>query len=434
MWTVGSRWLAVGRGGDGSVEVGPLRGRLVGREPFGVAHAGPEIVVPGTVGRRRARPLVLAVVPAGARPQRCRLWPGQAADRRAGERLWVSCCRRGADASRRPVGVSPLVARFANRLVVDVTVRVRGTVRVPDAELLPVPVHPEALVVRGLAGVAAPLVARALLGTVAGVPTARGLGRSRWGGGPTPLLARLRHPVGLRLAGRNRRGVPVLVAVGWLGSAWPLGVAVGLALVPSVGVAAGVAVGVTMARPLGVALGFAPVGVALRVAAGFALVAAGRCAGRRTWGADVGPGDSVAPAGRLGLREAPAVGALRPRDGIRPVVPVTVRPAVASRFGCIVPARPAVRLVRPGPAHVRAVGSGRRERWHLGPSDGVGPAPRRRRLMVVDADVARVTLARELWLPFACRLDHPGRLAGIVPPVGVAAAHPADLSVWSQDR
>ncbi len=440
--SIGLRWLAVGRGRDGSVEVGPLRGRSVGREPFGGRCVGPEIVAPRSVGRGRGRPLVLAVVPAGVRPQRSRLGPGQAAARRPGERLWLPCRRLGPGVPGRPVGVSPLVARLATRRVVDVTVRVRGTVRVPDAELRPVPVHPEAIVVRGLAGVAAPLVAGALLGTVAGVPAARGLGRSLRGGGPTPLLARLRQPTGLRPAGlawpagRDRRAtVPVLVAVGRFGSARPLGVAVGLALVSSVGVAAEVALGFTMAGPLRVAVGLASVGVALRVAVGLASVAAGRGAGRRARRADVGPGDSVAPTGRLGLREVPAVGPLRPCGGVRPVVRAgTVRPLVTSLFGYLVPARPAVRLVGPGPAHVRAVGSGRRERWHLGPSDGARPAPRRRRLMVVDADVAWVTLARELWLPFARRLADPGRLAGIVPPVGVAATHPADLSVRSRGR
>ncbi|MEV2240205.1 hypothetical protein [Micromonospora sp. NPDC049891] len=48
---------------------------------------------------------------------------------------------------------------------------------------------------------------------------------------------------------------------------------------------------------------------------------------------------------------------------------------------------------------------------------------------MLDSDVTWITLARELRLPFARRLDDPGWLGGIVPPVGVAATHPQDLSL-----
>ncbi|SFB79692.1 hypothetical protein SAMN05216284_101122 [Micromonospora sediminimaris] len=91
-------------------------------------------------------------------------------------------------------------------------------------------------------------------------------------------------------------------------------------------------------------------------------------------------------------------------------------------------ARPTIRLVVPGPADVRAVGSGRRERRHLGAPDGARSTSGGRWL-VLDADVTRITLARELRLPLARRLDDPGWLRGIVPPVGVAATHPPDLSL-----
>nr|WP_230416117.1 hypothetical protein [Micromonospora tarapacensis] len=125
----------------------------------------------------------------------------------------------------------------------------------------------------------------------------------------------------------------------------------------------------------------------------------------------------------------------RRRAGVlRPVVgPGAVGAVGVSRVGKPVPARPVVRLFVPGPADVGAVGPGRREWRHLRPPDGARPTPRRWGL-VVDADVARVALARELRLPLRGRLGDPGRFGGIVPPVGVAATHPPDLSLRPGDR
>ncbi len=146
-----------------------------------------------------------------------------------------------------------------------------------------------------------------------------------------------------------------------------------------------------------------------------------------------GPGDDpVAAPGSIVVRRAPPLGPgpLRPGAGWhRPVVRLrTVRAPGGSTVGDLVPARPAVRLVVPGPADVGAVGSGRREWRHLGASDGAR-ATSWGRWLVLGPDVTRVTLAGELRLPFARRLDDPGWLGGIVPPVGVAATHPPNLSL-----
>ncbi len=234
---------------------------------------------------------------------------------------------------------------------------------------------------------------------------------------------------------RVAAGVPVRVAL-----AVPVGVAVALAVpvgVASVRVALGVPVRVAVA--LGVPAGVASVWVALGVPVGVtsvggAVVASGRRAGGGgpALGADVGPGHPVAPARRLGVAGPAALlaGLFGSGAGVRlPVVRSGIVGAVvAPRVGHLMLARPAVRLVGPGPAHVRTVGSGRCQRRYLGPPDGARPTSRGRWLMV-DADVARIALARELWVPLACRLDDPGWLGGIVPPVGVAATHPPDPSL-----
>ncbi|MFI7645600.1 hypothetical protein ACIBTZ_05865 [Micromonospora sp. NPDC049460] len=137
----------------------------------------------------------------------------------------------------------------------------------------------------------------------------------------------------------------------------------------------------------------------------------------------------------LPVRRLPVVrpGRLRVRPAVRLVVappPVGAAKRAAPAFLPAVPpflsTGPAVGVVVPGPAEVGPVGPGRCERGHLGAADGGRPAPGRGR-GVLDADVAGVALARELRVPLGGRLDHPGRFAGVVPPVGVAA-HPGDLS------
>ncbi|GIJ21302.1 hypothetical protein Vlu01_19260 [Micromonospora lutea] len=250
----------------------------------------------------------------------------------------------------------------------------------------------------------------------------------------------------------------MIVASTRLDVARPVGTRVGFTLAPPLGLGSRIpvatAVRVTSFRfPPGV-----PLRVASRVPVGFALVTgAVRVAAVRVtliaavdvpvrvalvavcWRAWSGglwsefrPDDPVATPGGLAVRRASSLGPRLLRSGTgrhRPVVrPRAVRAVDGSPVGDLVPARPAIRLVVPGPTGVRAVGPGWRERRHLGTADGAGAASCRRRL-VLGPDITGITLARELRLPLARRLDDPARLGGIVPPVGVTATHPPDLSL-----
>ncbi|MCF0095150.1 hypothetical protein B0E54_04009 [Micromonospora sp. MH99] len=164
-------------------------------------------------------------------------------------------------------------------------------------------------------------------------------------------------------------------------------------------------------------------------------------------GTPVGPGG---PPVRLGGAALLASGRLGERPTVRLMVVVRcLGSAVVRRVGgALVTARPAVgrsltrlvvrpppavggrlarRLVGPGAAEVGAVRSGGRERRHLGTTDHCRPSARRCGL-VGDADVAGVALAGELGVPLGGRLDHPGRLVRVPPPVGVAAVHPSSPS------
>ncbi|MEU4639522.1 hypothetical protein [Micromonospora sp. NPDC023814] len=206
---------------------------------------------------------------------------------------------------------------------------------------------------------------------------------------PALVLARLGQPARLRAAGGRDGAVPSGRLVPWR---------------------AGV-VAVVVARPEGV--------------------------GRPARAGAAGPVEAVpgvAVRRFLPVRRLPIVrpGRLRVRPAVRLVVAPPVgaakraAPAFLPAVPAFLPAGPAVGVVVPGPAEVGPVGSGRRERGHLGAADGDRPAPGRGR-GVLDADVAGVALARELRVPLGGRLDHPGRFAGVVPPVGVAA-HLGDLS------
>ncbi|MBL6275789.1 hypothetical protein JMF97_06405 [Micromonospora fiedleri] len=337
--------VVVGGGRDGPVGVGPLRGRpvQVALRPGTVGGGGSPVLASGAVaGFGYDRTLVLPVVPTGARAQRSRLGPGEAAARRFGVPLGVSDSRLGAGALRRPVGAGLLVVRATGRLVVDVTVGVRGSIGVTDGELLPVAVHPRPVVVAGLTGMAAPLVA----GTprVVSGGAAVGVLDGPVRGGAVGFPARLGRPTALRSPGRRPgRATPVRIAVGRLGSAWALGVPVGIAVAP-LRIVVRIAVGLTPVGPTWIrltpvgptwvglaAVGLTSVGLTARVPVGGAslgrleaatvpaipvrrvpvdvglgvpltgaLVSLGRRAGDtgRLW-TGVGPGDTVASAYRL---------------------------------------------------------------------------------------------------------------------------------------
>ncbi|PMR57837.1 hypothetical protein C1A38_27815 [Verrucosispora sp. ts21] len=222
--------------------------------------------------------------------------------------------------------------RPTGRLVVDVAVGVRGGIGVTDGELLPVAVHPWPVVIAGLTGVAAPLVAgtpRVVVGGAAvGVVDGPVVGRA------AGLPARIGRPTALRSPGRRPwRATPVRIAVGRLGAAWALAVPVGIAVAP-LRIVVRITVGLTPVGPTwvglasvgltsfglppGVPVGGAslgrleaatvpaipvrrvPVDVGLGVPLTGALIALGRRAGDtgRLW-TGIGPGDAVASAYRL---------------------------------------------------------------------------------------------------------------------------------------
>ncbi|MGW4497505.1 hypothetical protein ACWENR_02645 [Micromonospora sp. NPDC004336] len=260
---------------------------------------------------------------------------------------------------------------------------------------------------------------------------------------------------GLRPAVEARVGAPIVVALGPLAlAAWGLPVLGGV--VPAV--AAGFGPGAVVAvRPLvsrgaarvlarlgeparlgtgGGGDGAVPPGRLVPERAGVVAVVAGVVA--RAGGVDgaarAGPAGAVVAVPRVAVRRLlpvgrlPVVGPGRLRvAAVRLVVAPPAVGAVLPAVPAVLPTGPALGLVVPGAAEVGAVGPGRGERGHLGAADDRRPSPGRGRRGVLDADVARVALARELRLPLGGRLDHPGRLGGVVPPVGVAA-HPKDLS------
>ncbi|AEB46537.1 hypothetical protein [Micromonospora maris] len=322
--------VVVGGGRDGTVGVGPLRGRPVQvalRPGPGRGGRSPGLASGAVAGVGYDGTLVLPVVSTGARAQRPRLGPGEVAARRFGVPLGVSDSRLGAGELRRPVGAGLLVVRPTGWLVVDVTVGVRGSIGVTDGELLPIAVHPRPVVVAGLTGVAAPLVA----GTprVVGGGAAVGVLDGSVHGGAAGFPAGLGCPTALRSPGRRPgRATPVRIAVGRLGSTWALGMPVGIAVAP-LRIVVRIAVGPTWVRlaavglasvglPPGVPVGGVslgrleaatvpaipvrrvPVDVGLGVPLTDALVALDRRAGDtgRLW-TGVGPGDTVASAYRL---------------------------------------------------------------------------------------------------------------------------------------
>lgn len=119
-------------------------------------------------------------------------------------------------------------------------------------------------------------------------------------------------------------------------------------------------------------------------------------------------------------------------ERLRPPAPVVypgqlapaVRLVVGAPVRLVVVTCAAVVLFVPGPADVGPVGTGRRERRYLGSADDGSPPARGGSWGVLDTDIAGVALAGELGAPLVGRLDHPGRLGGMMPSVTVAAVHP----------
>lgn len=416
---------------------GPVRG------PFGVRLGSRRLVRPPVLRR-----LVLRPLPVGAR-----LLPG-------GSPVGA----RPAACGYAPLVIAPVRATLPARLGGPLPLRVGGPVaaRVGGA-----------ITLRGGGSVAAG-VGRVLPLRIGGPVAARI-------GGTVPLRRCRAIPLGGVLAARARRTVPLpagrafALTVGGTGLrgggsplvAGPVRVPAGLA----VGGAVGSALGSGRSGAVGAAFG--PAAVALRpvVVAGVGVSVRRGTAWRGVLvglrePAGFGPaggGDGAVPAGRLvargagvvavgarvvalsggvggpagGAESAPVVAVRlllpgRPlavvgpaRVGVRGAVRLVAVPSPVEAVPRVLPAGTPVGQVVPRAADVRPVGSGRRERGHLGPADGRAAPSRGRR--VFDADVARVALAGELGVPLGGRLDHPGRFGGVVPVVGVAA-HPVGPS------